>query len=46
MAGAFRRITCRGRTAKSCKSSKKTCKYAKGSKRSFCRRKNNTKRRK
>lgn len=40
----YRRITCRGRTRKSCKTAKKSCTYASGTKRKFCRRKRNTKR--
>ena len=39
-----RRISCKGRTTKACKSAKKSCKYAKGQKRKFCRKLHNTKR--
>ncbi len=46
MAGVFRRTTCRGRTKKACSSAKKSCKYAKGSKRSFCRKRTTVRRRK
>lgn len=46
MAGVFRRTTCRGRTKKTCKSAKKSCTYASGSKRSFCRKKSTVRRRK
>ena len=40
-----RRVTCRGRTMRSCRTAKKSCKYASGRKRRFCRTKRNVKRR-
>lgn len=46
MAGVFRRITCKGRTKKACSSAKKSCKFAKGPKRSFCRKRTTLRRRK
>ncbi len=46
MAGVFRRVTCKGRTKKACSSAKKSCKFAKGSKRSFCRKRTTVRRRK
>ena len=46
MSGVFRRTTCRGRAKKNCKSAKKSCKYASGPKRSFCRKKTTVRRRK
>ena len=46
MAKTFRRVTCRGRKMRNCKSAKKSCRYASGSKRKFCRKIRNTKRRK
>lgn len=45
MAGVFRRITCRGRTKKACSSAKKSCKYASGTKRNFCRKRTTVRRR-
>jgi hypothetical protein len=42
---AVKRKSCKGRTRKSCSSSKKTCKWASGSKRSFCRSKKSRRRR-
>ena len=45
MNGGYRRVTCRGRTLKKCKTAKKTCKYARGSQRRYCRKQRNTKRR-
>ena len=39
-----RKYTCRGRTRKMCKSAKKKCTYASGTKLKFCRKKHNTKR--
>ena len=43
--GGYRRANCRGRTAKKCKSVKKSCKYARGTQRTFCRKRKNTRRR-
>lgn len=40
-----RRVTCRGRARKTCKVAKRSCLYASGTKRQFCRKKRNTKRR-
>lgn len=45
MFGGYKRVTCRKRTAKKCKSAKKSCSYARGSQRSFCRKRRNTRRR-
>lgn len=38
-----KRVSCKRRTLKSCKTAKKTCKVAKGHKRTFCRKRRNTK---
>ena len=43
--GGYRRVTCRGRSLKKCKSAKKSCKYARGPFRKFCRKSRNTRRR-
>lgn len=36
-----RKITCKGRSMKSCKNAKKSCKYISGTKRKYCRRRQN-----
>ncbi len=42
--GGYRRATCQGRSLKKCKTAKKTCKYASGTQRRFCRKRKNTRR--
>ena len=39
-----RSITCRKRTKRSCKSAKRSCSYASGTKRQFCRKRRSTRR--
>lgn len=41
-----RRVTCKGRNRRKCGTAKKSCSYASGTKRSFCRKRRSTRRNK